>query len=207
MKISDLEFISCDSDPLTVSEIAQIVSVIGPIPDDYKEFLLKSNGGRLAGNVDFVVPTNPSRRSANWGDSTGCSHFAVVDPQFPPPIVTGEFDGRYIRMIEVAGVYQCPIFLMSLDESSFGAIHCWLLDPEKRWAAEDEGTLYIPTEENTAYIAPTFSEFIELADLYVQTRDPIDINTMEHSVKNFARYGDQCLSKAIAFLDQYSVKI
>ena len=206
MEISDLKFLSCDSDPLTETEIAQLVSAIGPIPDDYKQFLLEKNGGRMATDEGVEVLIDPSRRPPGLRDRFGLRRFNVIDPQFPPPVVTGKYEGRYIRMIEVAGEYQCEILLMSLAVHSFGSIYCWLVDPEMLWDAEDAGKAYIPGDENTYYVAPSFREFLELAYRPATTKDSVDVNTMEHSVENFARYGDQCLSKATAFLDKFSVE-
>ena len=203
-----LTFISCDSDPLSKPEIAQVLATTGPLPDDYKQFLLSSNGGRLGSDNDLMVPIDLPQ-SVNYARSpVGVSRFAIADPQFPPLIVKGKFGGRKIRMIEVAGEYQLPVFLMSLDLESFGSIYCWFFSGEKLWQAEDQGAQYLPTENDSSFVAASFTEFVNalMPDNTKKKRSTdMDVSTMEHTVENFARYGDRCLPEATAFFDKLSV--
>jgi len=203
-----LTFISCDSDPLSITEIEQVLATTGPLPDDYKYFLLSSNGGRLGSDNALIAPIDLPKSVDYETSPVGVSHFAIVDPQFPPLIVKGKFGGRKIRMIEVAGEYRMPIFLMSLDLKNFGSIYCWFFNKEKFWDAEDHGTQYQPTENNSVFVAASFTEFVNalMPDKTIKKRPTeVDVSTMEHTVANFAKYGDQCLPEATAFFDKLSV--
>ena len=206
--VKKLTFISCDSDPLSNPGIAQVLATTGPLPDDYKHFLLSSNGGRLGSANGLMVPIDTPKSMEYSESPVNVSCFAIVDPLFPPLIVKGEFGGRKIRMIEVAGEYQMPIFLMSLDFESFGSIYCWFFNNEKFWDAEDQGAQYLPTENNCSFVAASFTEFVSAAMPEETTKKQItdvDVSKMEHTVENFARYGDQCLPEATAFFDKLSV--
>jgi len=191
-----IDLISSDSDPLSESEIKIVESATGPLPADFRTYLLESNGGRV---LDYCV-FSPHR-------GYGVTQFTVIEHEFPPPDVTIVLGGNSKRIIEVAVDIMDP-YMMSLDQADFGSIYYWNYDYEgdARWEAEDAGEQYLPSDSNTTYIADSFSAFLRMLVLQRPEKSAApDVNSMEHSPINFARYGDYFFSDTKNYFDSYTL--
>jgi len=192
--MKNIDLISCDSDPLSESEVNIVESELGPLPADFRTYLLESNGGRVDGFYIFS-PDN----------GFGVSEFTVIEYQFPPPVITVALGGNSKRIIEVAVDHVAP-YMMSLDQADFGSIYFWNYENEARWDAEDTGRQYLPGDTDTTRIADSFTEFVKMLVLQkLEKPDVPKLTSMQHSPENFARYGDNFLSDTKNYFDNYSL--
>jgi cell wall assembly regulator SMI1 len=110
------------------------------LPDDYRDYLLRQDGGRLVSNNQavkyvFGVGDVPDYESM-W------ANLQVYEGRVPPwllPVASDEYGN---------------LFAVSLRESDLGSV--WFWDHEQE---ADEGEP--PTEDNIELRAPSWTEFLE----------------------------------------------
>jgi hypothetical protein len=112
--IAGITLISCDADPLTEEEIATIEDAIGPLPSDYRQFLLSSNGGRPVGEVHFAIGAD---------DDRSLTAFSDLEAAFPPKVLTPSVYGAVYRLMKIAECFDSPNAI-----GSRGRWHDFLLD-------------------------------------------------------------------------------
>jgi hypothetical protein len=191
------KLISCDSDPLLESELSDIERVIGKLPEDYRHFLLHSNGGRTVHDELFFFA------GGNKGDRFDVTNFTVIDPGFPPPVVTAKLSSQPRRLLAVAKSERSP-FLMVLDHPDTGDIYFWEYELEEAWDAEEDGREYLPEDSTVIKVASSFTELVDNLTVNDRRKTPEPDNIMP-SVENYAKYGDLNFNEAKAFLDALAV--
>jgi cell wall assembly regulator SMI1 len=138
--------------PATPADIESLESKIGGrFPDDYREFLLQSDGGRFARN---------SVRLANLGDETVLNALNRVgdDPRYR---IASDYD--LFRMVDRIARLSIPFgddpggnrFLISVEPETYGAVFFW--DHENEPV---EGGNSIAQFPNLHRLANSFEEFI-----------------------------------------------
>jgi hypothetical protein len=195
-RVGDIPLISCDADPLADKDLSTIEAAIGCLPSDYRQFLLSSNGGRIADDeVRFV--------SARDNDSYYVTAFSVLESEFPPEILQPTIRGETYHLLQIAHGYDSP-FLMRINGQNAGAVFYWNYSLEERWDADDAGHHYLPNESSLQELAPTFTEFVNQLVRITDSRIP-QLAVLERSVENFAKYGDSFFDETKAFFDTLSI--
>ncbi len=202
--MKQLNFFSWDADKLTNEELSKVENAIGSLPEDYRHFLQDSNGGRNCDGtwqLKVIDHTQASSPKIKLQFKT----IEIVDPEFPPPIIPASFSGNSAKLVPIAGDSETSI-LMAIDEQRFGEVIHWKYSQDAAWKAEDSGSVYMPNESNTVFIATSFTDFLGLLTNKTKSRKQKKLSDLEPTVGNYARYGDQSITDATEFLDQYSVE-
>lgn len=195
--MGDIPLISCDADPLTHADVSMLEEALGPLPSDYRHFLLSSNGGRTADDeVHFLL-------SKDNDDFHYVTAFTVIEPAFPPEVLTPTIHGAVQHLLKIAQSYDSPI-LMRLGGPNAGTVYYWDYQLESRWEAEEAGDQYLPDESSLQELAPTFTDFVR--QLVRINSDAIpNLEEMDRAADNFARYGDYFFDEAKAYFDNLSI--
>jgi len=194
--VCDIPLISCDADPLADKDLSAIEAAIGCLPSDYRQFLLSSNGGRIADDeVRFV--------NAGANDFYYVTAFSVMESEFLPEILKPTIRGETYHLLQIANCYDSP-FLMRINGPNAGAMFYWNYSWEERWDADDAGQHYLPNESSLQELAPTFTDFVNQLVRITDDRIP-QLAALERSVENFAKYGDYFFDEAKAFFDNLSI--
>ena len=146
--MNDIEVIECES-PTNLEEIAKFETLIkAKLPDDYKKFLLKHNGGHPVTNgFKLIEPINEKTNEAgiSWfyalynGDVSNITkQFHRTREQLPEELIPIGYDSGGETCLGIAGEY-------------YGQVHYWTTN-WSMWKEEDYNYLYL--------VANSFTEFI-----------------------------------------------
>ena len=192
--VGNLQLISWDSDPLTEQQLSVIESAIGPLPDDYRRFLLTSNGGRFA--RDAVRVQTSDRLDGEW---FYVDALTVLEAEFPPEILRVVIDCARLDLIKVAECGDSQ-YLMQLNAPRPGSIYYWMYETEDHWEAEEAGRTYLPEDKSLCAIAPSFTGFV--SNLVAGAADKVSkLEELERTAENYAKFGDQFFDETKAFFD------
>jgi cell wall assembly regulator SMI1 len=111
------------------------------LPDDYRDYLLQQDGGRLSDNNEAVSEIFGLNESFEYYNSMW-KHLQMYRDRVPPwllPVASDEYGN---------------LFAISLRTSDFGSVWFWNHELE---ADEDEP----PTEDNIELKAPSWTAFLE----------------------------------------------
>ena len=195
--VRDIPLLSCDADPLDDADVLTLEEALGPLPADYRHFLLTSNGGRTADDaVHFPI-------SSDSEDFHNVTSFEVMDPAFPPEVLTPTIHGIAQRLVKIAESYTSPI-LMRLGGPNAGTVYHWDYQLESYWRAEEASKQYLPDESSLQEIAPTFADFVQRL-VRINSDEIPSIDEMDPTVSNFAKYGDHFFDEAKAYFDKLSI--
>lgn len=195
--MNDIPLISWDSDPLTEQEVVIVEKAIGPLPTDYRQFLLTRNGGRTKDHeVRFPHPDTSE-------ESFYVTAFTVMEPQFPPEVLEPVIRGKTIRLLKVAEGYDAPI-LMQLDGRRAGTIYYWDYQLEDFWDADDAGIEYLPNRNSMLKLAPSFTAFVDRLVRFNSNAIP-RLQEMDRTVDNFAKYGDHFFAATKEYFDSLTL--
>jgi len=117
------------------------------LPADYREFLLRINGGRPCFHVI---------RNQESGDVGVKIFFGICDEEyFDLDAEFRDMRGRWPDRLMSIAIDDCgDRFCLSLDSPNYGAVYYWDHELEAEEGEE-------PTESNLTYLASSFSEFWE----------------------------------------------
>ena len=189
--MSTIRLITWDSDPLTEHEIRTVEQSTGPLPRDYRQFLLMSNGGRTLDEVRFRF------NELVHSDYLPLDSFAIVEPKFPPPVLCPLVHGKSRRLVQIAACDYSQ-YLLELTGPDSGSIYFWNYELEECWDAEEAGRPYLPSDDSLDLLAPSFTAFFRR--LYQVPPDlPPNWNELEKTVENYAKYGDDCFPETERF--------
>jgi hypothetical protein len=132
----------------TAEDIQKLEGSVGPIPEDYKEFLKNHNGGipsatllRTKSNERVINSFFALNTPFGFGDSIE-NHAKVYGERIPK------------KTIPIASGGGGDLILLNLDASNFGQILYW----DHNFESDDEdASNYF---ENTEVVASSFSEFL-----------------------------------------------
>ena len=196
-RMNEIPLISWDSDPLTEQEVTVVENTIGRLPADYRRFLLSRNGGRtLDEEVRFPDPENAE-------SYVGLTEFEVIDPKFPPTVLTTRLRWTACRLLKIATSYESPI-LMQLNGRDTGTVYLWFWTLENLWDAQDAGKQYLPKLSSLRKLASNFTDFVNRL-VRVNSEQTPNLKEMDRSVENFAKYGDHCFGAAKEFFDKLTI--
>ena len=154
-----LEMIDQKLPPAPREKVLHFERVIGaPLPDDYREFLIRCNGGFLGGSVCFAGPTPDGQP----GDAC-INHVGGFRQE-------AHFSLGYLRSIYQEGEDRIPEELIWIMDDPFGNAICLGVKGEHRgrvyfWDHENEPDPEqwdgrVETSGNIELLANTFTDFV-----------------------------------------------
>lgn len=121
--------------------VARLEAQLGhPLPDDYRDYLLTQDGGRLADNDEAVINVFGLGEVPDW--TSMWNKLETFHDRVPA------------WLLPVAQDAYGNLFAISLRPSDFGSV--WFWDHEEE-ANEGEP----PTEDNIQFKAPSWTGFLE----------------------------------------------
>jgi len=149
----------------TEIELNKFETEVGKLPDDYREFLLKINGGQPTGDTDLFCQLRWSGQA--WAENLTESMLDVIYPlgKESPDLGLDLYACYEAFVLERSRIPKGTIpiatdpggnqYLISLNERDHGHIYFWYMPSEKN---EDDNTA--PDYRNIADVATSFSEFL-----------------------------------------------
>lgn len=137
--------------PASETSLEAIEARIGvKLPDEYRAFLLQSNGGSFARHI-VVLPDGGGRTVLNYMLGTAGGSYDIM---------TDYDDLRSMDRIPVASlpIADDPggnLFIVSLEQQTYGSIYFWDHEQEP-----SDGGSTIAEFPNMAWLAPGFGAFI-----------------------------------------------
>jgi len=151
--------------PASIKQIEELENMIGhTLPNDYKEFLLTTNGGRPTKTEKLTCAVD--WKGIDWAanDSKLGIHFiykfendvmSALDLAFAYDTFVQEdlrIPKNTMPIAHDAGANQ---YIMSLNADDYGHVYYWLMDLEKD--PDDESD---PSYENVVHVAKSFTDFL-----------------------------------------------
>ena len=147
--------------PIHDEDIVRAERILGcTLPEDYRRFLLKENGGRPSLEA-FNIQWNDNPVGEGWGASLIHFFLSIHDGKYSNFINynTVKFEDRIPKdTVAIADDQGGNLLLIGVGESNHGKIFFWVKDHEV-----EEGET--PDYSNIGNVAETFSDF--LSSLYV----------------------------------------
>ena len=143
--------------PLSEADVEQAEKVIGvKFPNVYRDFLLKSNGGRPRPD-EFDIDWGPERSSLGWRRSMVDWFLSIYDGQYSNLVEYNTVDFKDRIPADTLAIAHDPggnLILLGVGEENNGKVFFWVKDHEV-----EEGET--PGYDNVGILADSLTEFLD----------------------------------------------